>query len=66
MNKDICVRCGEGVVNIRVGAIIIKDNRLLTCSHEQSAHFGHGYESSEARGDGFIDVASRVECTDQM
>ena len=24
MNKDICVRCGEGVVNIRVGAIIIE------------------------------------------
>ena len=29
MNKDICVRCGEGVVNIRVGAIIIKDNKVL-------------------------------------
>ena len=28
MNKDICVRCGEGVVNIRVGAIIIKDNKV--------------------------------------
>ncbi len=66
MNKDICVRCGEGVVNIRVGAIIIKDNRLLTCSHEQSAHIGYRYESSKARGDGFFDVASRVECTDQM
>ena len=25
MNKDICVRCDKGVVNIRVGAIIIKD-----------------------------------------
>ncbi len=29
MDKDICVRCGEGVVNIRVGAIIIKDNKVL-------------------------------------
>ena len=27
MNKDICVRCGEGVVNIRVGAIIIVESR---------------------------------------
>ena len=27
MNKDICVRCGEGVVNIRVGAIIIVQSR---------------------------------------
>ena len=32
MNKDICVRCGEGVVNIRVGAIIIKDNKILKAS----------------------------------
>lgn len=28
MNKDISVRCGEGVVNIRVGAIIIKDKKV--------------------------------------
>ena len=29
MNKDICIRCSEGVVNIRVGAIIIKENKVL-------------------------------------
>ena len=34
MNKDICVRCGEGVVNIRVGAIIIKDNKVLIENNE--------------------------------
>lgn len=28
-NKDMCVRCGEGVINIRVGAIITKDNHVL-------------------------------------
>ena len=25
----MCVRCGEGVINIRVGAIIIKDDKIL-------------------------------------
>lgn len=29
MNKDMCVRCDEGVINIRVGAIIIKGNKVL-------------------------------------
>ena len=29
MNKDMCVRCDEGVINIRVGAIIIKGNRIF-------------------------------------
>lgn len=28
-NKDMCVRCAEGVINIRVGAIIIKDEQNL-------------------------------------
>ncbi len=41
MNKDICVRCGEGVVNIRVGAIIIKDNKVLMVNNNRDAflHF---------------------------
>ena len=26
MNKDMCVLCGEGIINIPVGAIILKDN----------------------------------------
>lgn len=29
MNKDMCVACNDGVINIRAGAIIIKDGRLL-------------------------------------
>jgi 8-oxo-dGTP pyrophosphatase MutT (NUDIX family) len=27
---DLCVPCGEGVLNVRVGAIIIKDGKVLT------------------------------------
>ena len=38
MNKDICVRCGEGVVNIRVGAIIIKDNKVLMVKNNRDLH----------------------------
>ena len=30
MNKDMCVACDDGILNIRVGAIIIKDGKLLT------------------------------------
>ena len=37
MNKDICVRCGGGVVNIRVGAIIIKDNKVLMVKNNRDA-----------------------------
>ena len=37
MNPDMCVPCGDGLVNIRVGAIIIKNGRLLM------AHNGRGY-----------------------
>ena len=29
MSEDMCVPCGDGLVNIRVGAIIIKDGKLL-------------------------------------
>jgi 8-oxo-dGTP pyrophosphatase MutT (NUDIX family) len=29
MNKDVCVPCDGGLVNIRAGAIIIKDGKLL-------------------------------------
>ena len=28
-SKDICVHLEDGVVNIRVGAIILKDNKAL-------------------------------------
>ena len=40
MNKDICVRCDEGVVNIRVGAIIIKDNKVLMVKNNRDDRQG--------------------------
>ena len=38
-NKDMCVRCGEGVINIRVGAIIIKDNHILMVKNNRDDFF---------------------------
>ena len=29
MKPDMCVPCGDGLVNIRVGALIVKDGRML-------------------------------------
>ena len=34
MKQDMCVPCGEGFVNIRVGAIIEKDGKLLMVGNE--------------------------------
>ncbi|MBR1559933.1 MAG: NUDIX domain-containing protein [Clostridia bacterium] len=39
MNKDMCVRCGEGVVNIRVGAIIIKDDKVLMVKNDRDDYY---------------------------
>ena len=36
MKPDICVPCGEGLVNLRVGAIIIKDGKLLMVGNERA------------------------------
>lgn len=36
MNKDMCVACDEGVLNIRVGAIIMKDGKILMVGNERS------------------------------
>lgn len=38
MNKDLCIPVDDGVVNIRVGAIIIKDNKFLMAGNERDAH----------------------------
>ena len=35
MNKDMCVACDDGILNIRVGAIIIKDGKLLMVGNER-------------------------------
>ena len=53
MNKDICVRCDEGVVNIRVGVIIIKDNKVLNTKRYHSLCEGkrsYRYPGSGRRG----------------
>ena len=36
MNKDMCVACDDGILNIRVGAIIMKDGKLLMAGNERA------------------------------
>ena len=36
MNKDMCVACDDGVLNIRVGAIIMKDGKVLMVGNERA------------------------------
>ena len=36
MNKDMCVACDDGILNIRVGAIILKDEKILMVGNERS------------------------------
>ena len=38
-NKDMCVRCGEGVINIRVGAIIIKEDKILMVKNNRDDYY---------------------------
>ncbi len=35
MNKDMCVVCDDGILNIRAGAIIRKDGKLLMVSNDR-------------------------------
>ncbi len=35
MNKDMCVPCADGFLNIRVGAIIMKDGKVLMVGDER-------------------------------
>ena len=35
MNKDMCVACDDGILNIRVGAIIMKDRKILMIGNEK-------------------------------
>jgi len=39
MRPDMCVPCGEGIINIRVGAIILKDGRFLMVRNDQSDYY---------------------------
>ena len=36
MNKDMCVACDDGFLNIRVGAIIMKDGKILMVGNERA------------------------------
>ena len=36
MKKDMCVACDDGILNIRVGAIIMKDGKLLMVGNERA------------------------------
>ena len=36
MKPDICVPCGEGLVNLRVGAIIIRDGKFLMAGNRRN------------------------------
>ena len=38
-NKDMCVRCGEGVINIRVGAIITKGDKILMVKNNRDDYY---------------------------
>ena len=35
MKQDLCVPCGDGILNIRVGAIILKDGNILMVGNER-------------------------------
>ena len=42
MSKDMCVPCGEGLVNIRVGALIVKDEKILMVESSRGYFYSVG------------------------
>lgn len=42
MNKDMCVVCDDGILNIRVGAIIMKDGKLLMVGNDRDYLYSVG------------------------
>lgn len=38
MNNDLCVKVSEGILNIRVGAIIMKDGKFLMVENDRDDH----------------------------
>ena len=36
MNRDMCVACEDGILNVRVGAMIIKDGKILMVGNSRS------------------------------
>ncbi len=39
MGKDLCVPCGDGIINIRVGAVIVKNGSILMVGNEASVYY---------------------------
>lgn len=35
-NNDMCVPCGDGIINLRVGAIILKNGKILMAGNEKA------------------------------
>ena len=42
MNKDMCVACDDGILNVRAGAIIMKDGKLLMVSNDRDYLYSVG------------------------
>ena len=42
MSQDMCVVCGDGILNIRAGAIILKDGKLLMVSNNRNYLYSVG------------------------
>ena len=42
MSKDMCVACGDGIMNIRAGAIIMKNGKLLMVENNKSYLYSVG------------------------
>ena len=38
MKQDMCVTCDDGILNIRVGAIIMKDGKILMVGNNRSSY----------------------------
>ena len=36
MKKDMCVACDDGILNIRVGAIIMQDGKILMVGNDRA------------------------------
>lgn len=42
MSKDMCVACGDGILNIRAGAIIMKNGKLLMVGNNKNYLYSVG------------------------
>lgn len=42
MNKDMCVACDDGILNVRAGAIIMKDGKILMVGNDRDYLYSVG------------------------